>query len=59
VRGSVPGHDGAYVRLTDALKKPLPSKGFFPTYLRDVHPKVPREIVMPGPSFDPLTLKPQ
>ncbi len=34
VRGHVPGHDGAWVRLSDAVKRPLPESAPFPAGLR-------------------------
>eukprot|EP00160_Parvularia_atlantis_P018200 Unigene6615_Nuclearia_a/m.20321 Unigene6615_Nuclearia_a/g.20321 ORF Unigene6615_Nuclearia_a/g.20321 Unigene6615_Nuclearia_a/m.20321 type:complete len:257 (-) Unigene6615_Nuclearia_a:6-776(-) len=54
VRGLTPGHVGAYVRITDAVKMPVPHNAPFPTYLPAVHGPLARELVMPVSELDPM-----
>lgn len=54
VCGAVPGFQGCYVRISDAIKKPINETAPVPTYLPNIHDALPREIVMPPGDTDPM-----
>jgi large subunit ribosomal protein L3 len=51
IKGSVPGKNGAIVKITDAIKKPLADDIPYPTYKRTE--ESPREVELPEKTVDP------
>ena len=59
VKGSVPGSDGAWILVSDAVKRPLPEGVPFPAGLREPSSSVSEEIVSEEPASEEPVLETQ